>query len=50
MFGFGKKLNLTSDDMADIHCQGIVIYNYNEPYPENTPDDMPHPVNYINCK
>ena len=36
----GKKLNLPSDDTADIRSQGIAVDNENDPDPENIIDEV----------
>ena len=48
MFGFGEKLNLTSNDVADIRHQYIAVDDGNEPAPENIPYQVPHQVNSFN--
>ena len=45
MFGFGTELEPYFDDMVYLRIQYIAIDGYNEPYPENIPDEVPHPVN-----
>ena len=43
MFRFGRNSNLTSDDMDDLQSQFIAVYEYNDLYPDNIIDYMPHP-------
>ena len=33
----GRTSNLRSEDMVELHCQEISIYNDNDPAPENIP-------------
>ena len=46
----GINLNLTSDDMACLRRQGIAVDYDSDPYPENIPDEFPHPKDGYSCK
>ena len=36
--------------MTDIWNQGIIVDDDNYLYPENIPDEVPQPMNDLNCK
>ena len=46
----GQNLNLISNDMADLHLQGIVVDDDIDPAPENIPYEETQSVNDYNCK
>ena len=50
MFDFWGKLNLTSDDMIDLRCQGITVDDENDLAPGNIPGEVTHSVNAYNWK